>query len=121
MTKTYDMITSGLDEVEAFIGGKREGFAVHIPQHVDVRAIRQKLNLSQPKFAETFGFSVGRVRDWEQGRFAVDASSRVFLTVIDREPEAVLRALVAPAPKRQPTAARRLARPSRRTGSGKRA
>ncbi|MBN9305115.1 MAG: hypothetical protein BGO82_09595 [Devosia sp. 67-54] len=93
MTKTFDMIMSGLDEVEDFLKGERKGFAVHIPDQVDVKAIRQKLNFSQPKFAETFGFSVGRIRDWEQGRFPVDAPSRVFLTVIDHEPEAVLRAL----------------------------
>jgi putative transcriptional regulator len=87
------MIMNGLDEVEGFLQGKREGYAVHIPDSVDVKAIRQKLKLSQPKFAETFGFSVGRIRDWEQGRFPVDAASRVLLTVIDREPDAVIRAL----------------------------
>lgn len=93
MTKAFDMIMDGLDDVDAFLGGEREGFTVHIPEEVDVKAIRNRLNLSQPKFAETFGFSVGRVRDWEQKRFPVDAPSRVFLTVIDREPAAVLRAL----------------------------
>ena len=93
MTKAFEMIMEGLDDVDAFLGGEREGFAVHIPEEVDVKAIRNRLNLSQPKFAATFGFSVGRVRDWEQKRFPIDAPSRVFLTVIDREPAAVLRAL----------------------------
>ena len=100
MTKTFDMIMGGLDEVEGFLGGDREGFVVHIPADVDVKAIRKKLNLSQPKFAAAFGFSVGRVRDWEQGRFAIDAPSRVLLTVIDREPDAVRRALARPTQKR---------------------
>ena len=102
MTKTFDMIMSGLDDVETYLEGNDDGFVVDIPEKVDVKAIRTKLNLSQPKFATTFGFSVGRVRDWEQGRFAIDAPSRVFLTVIDREPAAVLRALRAPnaTPKR---------------------
>jgi putative transcriptional regulator len=93
MTKAFDMIMGGLDEVEAYVAGERQGFAVHIPDEVDVKAIRSGLNLSQPKFAATFGFSVGRVRDWEQKRFPVDAPSRVLLTVIEREPDAVLRAL----------------------------
>lgn len=95
MTKAFEMIMEGLDEVEAFLEESREGFEVHIPEDVDVKAIRQRLHLSQPKFAETFGFSVGRVRDWEQKRFPIDAPSRVFLTVIDKEPAAVLRALSA--------------------------
>ena len=108
MTKAFDMIMTGLDDVEDFLDrGAREGFAVHVPNDVDVKAIRRKLNLSQPKFAATFGFSVGRIRDWEQGRFPVDAPSRMFLTVIDREPEAVMRALATPARKQ----ARRQAKP----------
>jgi putative transcriptional regulator len=93
MTKTFDMIMRGLDEVEGYLEGKGAGYVVHIPDDVDVKAIRQKLKLSQPKFAETFGFSVGRIRDWEQKRSPVDAPSRVFLTIIDREPDAVFRAL----------------------------
>ncbi|HWU99600.1 MAG TPA: transcriptional regulator [Devosia sp.] len=92
---------TGLDEVESFLDrGEQDGFAVHVPDDVDVKAIRRKLNLSQPKFASTFGFSVGRIRDWEQGRFPVDAPSRILLTVIDREPDAVLRALASPPQKR---------------------
>jgi putative transcriptional regulator len=101
MTKAFEMIMEGLDDVDAFLGGEREGFAVHIPEEVDVKAIRNRLNLSQPKFAATFGFSVGRVRDWEQKRFPIDAPSRVFLTVIDREPAAVLRALSTARPPRK--------------------
>jgi putative transcriptional regulator len=94
MTRAFDVIMNGLDDVEAYLNGEREDFVVHIPEEVDVKAIRRRLRLSQPKFAETFGFSVGRIRDWEQGRFPMDAPSRVFLTVIEREPDAVLRALV---------------------------
>jgi len=101
MTKAFDMIMTGLDEVESFLDrGEQDGFAVHVPDDVDVKAIRRKLNLSQPKFASTFGFSVGRIRDWERGRFPVDAPSRILLTVIDREPDAVLRALASPPQKR---------------------
>lgn len=93
MTRAFDLIMGGLDDVESYLDGERQGFAIHIPEEVDVKAIRQRLKLSQPKFAETFGFSVGRIRDWEQRRFPVDAPSRVLLTVIEREPAAVLRAL----------------------------
>ena len=98
MTKTFDMIMTGLDEVEGYLNGDRAGFVTHIPPEVDVKSIRQRLRLTQPKFAETFGFSVGRVRDWEQKRTPVEAPLRVFLTIIDREPEAVLRALSHDAP-----------------------
>lgn len=106
MTKQlFDELMAGLNEVERYLKGERGGFVVHVPKQVDVKAIRNKLKLTQPKFAETFGFSVGRIRDWEQGRTQVDAPSRVLLRVIDREPEAVMRALeIVPA---RPTRATR--------------
>ena len=49
--------------------------------------------MSQMEFAEHFGVSVRTVQDWEQGRRVPSGASRAFLMVIDREPEAVQRAL----------------------------
>ncbi|WP_246505822.1 helix-turn-helix domain-containing protein [Mesorhizobium silamurunense] len=72
-----------------------EEYGIHIPATVDVRPIRRKLGLSQTEFAARYGFSFGRVRDWEQGRSNIDAPSRILLTVIEKEPEAVERALSA--------------------------
>ncbi|UNF41978.1 helix-turn-helix domain-containing protein [Bartonella krasnovii] len=43
-------------------------FAIHIPANVDVKKIRKNIGLTQAQFAERFGFSVGRIRDWKQGR-----------------------------------------------------
>ena len=63
------------------------------PEQIDVKAIRKRLGLSQAAFAEDFGFGVAAVRDWEQGRRVPEAGVRAYLVVIDREPEAVRRAL----------------------------
>lgn len=63
------------------------------PEKVDVRAIRSKLKLSQAEFAERFGFTPAAVRQWEQGRRYPHGPARVLLTIIDREPDAVRRAL----------------------------
>jgi putative transcriptional regulator len=89
----FDQIAAGMNDAIAYAKGQTEGAETHIPQEVDLRAIRKRLNLSQPAFAKRFGFSVGRIRDWEQQRTPMDTSSRVLLTVIEREPEAVERAL----------------------------
>ncbi|GAM96731.1 DNA-binding protein [alpha proteobacterium U9-1i] len=67
----------------------------------NVRAIRQKLELSQEEFARRFGVSVGTLRNWEQGVRLPDGPARVLLKVIEREPEAVKRALAyKPSPRR---------------------
>lgn len=71
-------------------------YAVHIPAEIDVRAIRGRLGLTQQEFATRFGFSVNTVRHWEQGRRIPEAPTRAYLLVIDREPQAVEKALRVP-------------------------
>jgi len=63
------------------------------PTPIDVRAIRQKLGLSQSKFAARFGFTAATVRNWEQGRTQPDGPARVLLAVIAHHPDAVEDAL----------------------------
>ena len=56
-------------------------------------ALRKRIKLSRKKFADRFGLDARAVQDWEQGRRVPDRAARVLLTVIDRDPEAVVRAL----------------------------
>jgi putative transcriptional regulator len=58
-----------------------------------VRRIRRRLGLTQAEFAARFHLPVEAVRDWELGRTEPDAAARVLLQVIDRDPDAVARAL----------------------------
>ena len=79
-------------------GETTEGFVVHVPEQVDVKAIREKLKLSQETFALRFGFSLAAVRDWEQHRRRPEKAARVLLLVINHAPDVVgaaLRASVA--------------------------
>lgn len=62
---------------------------VHPPGGVSVRGIRAKLNLTQREFADRFGFPIGTLRDWEQGRYQPDHATRTLLFVIERNPELV--------------------------------
>ena len=100
MSKMYERIRAGLEDVLAHAEGRPSGVVVRRVAVADVAAIRHRLGLSQEKFARVFGVSVGTLRGWEQGRRAPDGTARVLLTVIDREPEAVLRALGIPPAKR---------------------
>jgi putative transcriptional regulator len=72
-------------------------YRIHVPAEVDVRRIRRRLGLSQDEFAARFGLSVATVREWEQDRRKPEGAARVLLTVIEKEPEAVTRALIAAA------------------------
>lgn len=94
MSKAGSRILASVRSARAFARGDvTKGFVVHVPEEVDVRAIRQRLELSQDAFALQFGFSPSAVREWEQKRRQPDRSARILLRVIDRKPEAVIEAL----------------------------
>ena len=58
-----------------------------------VRAVRKKLKLTQKEFAARFHLPLGTVRDWEQGAHMPDRAAQNLLTVIEKDPDAVARAL----------------------------
>jgi putative transcriptional regulator len=105
--KTFDSIMAGLEDALAYTkGDKARGRAnVLDVRDLDVGKVRGKVGLSQDDFARTFGVSVGTLRNWEQKRVRPDGPARVLLTVIDRDPISVLKALrIGPkrvAPKRR--------------------
>jgi putative transcriptional regulator len=59
----------------------------------DVKAIRERLGLSQARFAALMGVSPRTLQNWEQGRREPEGPAKALLKVVDREPEAVLQAL----------------------------
>jgi putative transcriptional regulator len=60
------------------------------------REVRAKLGLTQIGFAALLGVPVATLRNWEQNRFVMEPAAQALLKVIDREPEAALRALRDP-------------------------
>lgn len=68
-------------------------FRAHVPETVDVRAIRSKTGLTQKSFAVRYGLSLRTLQEWERGARSPEGPARALLVVIDREPEAVNRAL----------------------------
>lgn len=61
-----------------------------------VRYARRKSGLSQEDFAVRYRLSVDLLRDWESGARQPDSAVLAYLRVIEREPEAVARALAPP-------------------------
>ena len=96
MTKSaFDKIKAGLGDAKAYLeeSADKSGYRIHVPNRVNVKKIRVRLGLSQESFAQTYGFALSAVRDWEQGRRQPDRSARILLRVVEKEPEAVTRAL----------------------------
>jgi putative transcriptional regulator len=96
MTKrAFDKIKAGLDDARAYLDGTadKRRYRIHVPETMDVKKIRMRLGLSQEAFAETYGFALSAVRDWEQGRRRPERSARILLKIVEKEPDAVTRAL----------------------------
>jgi putative transcriptional regulator len=93
--RAFDKIKAGLEDAIAFAQGDESRGTIHVPETIDVRGIRKGLGLSQEQFSARYGFGLARLRDWEQGRSSPDSAARAYLIVIQREREAVDRALRA--------------------------
>jgi putative transcriptional regulator len=98
MSKAGERILRSARQALAYAEGRADPsqFRVHVPDHVDVRAVRRKVGMSQDEFARHFGVSKRTIQDWEQLRRKPEGAARAFLRVIELEPEAVRRALSAP-------------------------
>ena len=92
-TTMFEDLMSGLDEVDAFLAGETAGYKVNLPAEVDVKGIRKSLRMTQARFSSTFGFSLDAVKHWEGGRRTPESSAKAFLTVIAKNPTAVIAAL----------------------------
>ncbi len=97
MSEFGDRLIESAEQALAFVRGEADPkkYRVNIPHEIDVKRIREKLGMSQKRFAETYGFSLRTVQEWEQGRMVPSGPARTFLVVLDREPEAVGRALMS--------------------------
>lgn len=93
--RAFDKIMQGVEQARAYLEGTadKRRYRVHVPEKVDVKRIRRQLGLSQESFARTYGFALSAVRDWEQGRRKPERSARILLKIVEKEPEAVSRAL----------------------------
>ncbi len=88
-------VEAALSEVLAHVRGE-----ISLPHRIvddpaaeHIVALRKRMNLSRQQFADQFGLDSRAIQEWEQGRRVPDRAARVLLTVIDREPDAVRRAL----------------------------
>ncbi len=91
--KAFDKIAEGLNEALAIARHEAKPARLHVPAEMDVRAIRAKTNMSQEAFAQSFGFTVHQVRQWEQGRHRPLGAMRAYLKAIERNPAMVLELL----------------------------
>ncbi|RWF27093.1 helix-turn-helix domain-containing protein [Mesorhizobium sp.] len=98
MTKFGADLIQAMSEALAHAQGKDvPGMQVHAVDigTVDAKSIRKKLDLTQDQMATVLGTSPSGYKKWEQGKRQPSGAARTLLRIMEREPEAVLRALSA--------------------------
>lgn len=90
-----DELLASMQEALDHARGLDNGSILH---HVEtpavrVKEVRKKLRMAQDDFAALLGVSVSGLRKWEQGTRRPSGAALTLLEVMDREPEAVARAL----------------------------
>lgn len=91
-------IIEGLEDALAYTKGdtsRARISPVHIPDTINVRALRNRLDMTQQEFSLQFGFPLGTLRNWEQGLRKPQGASRVLLTLIKTIPDQVKTALAS--------------------------
>ena len=90
MSTFGDDLVRSLKEAVAHAKGKGPGI-VHAP--MSPRTVREQAKLTQAQMAPLMGMSLSGYRKWEQGTRRVSGPAETLLRVIEKEPDAVRRAL----------------------------
>ena len=92
-TRLGRRLIAGAKEALEHVSGEIQLECYTLPGPLNVKAIRQKSGMSQAKFAAAFALNPRTLQQWEQGKAEPDGAVRAYLTVIDRNPSAVVDAL----------------------------
>jgi putative transcriptional regulator len=88
--KLFEELKKSIEQGGKILKGKRKPSREFNFDNPDPKKIREKLGLSQNKFAKMLGISISTLQNWEQGRREPDGPAKVLLNVAARYPDAVL-------------------------------
>ena len=89
----FESLKQGLKEAIAIRRGELAPGRVMKISSPDAKSVRAKIGLSQSEFAQLIGVKVATLRNWEQHRRQPTGPAAALLTIVEKEPEAALRAL----------------------------
>ena len=95
MSKAGKEIITGAQHALVYLkGDKTKGRAYEVrARDIDVKAIRENLDMTQEVFSETFAIPVSTLKKWETNNRVPEGPTKAYLTVIEKNPRAVKKAL----------------------------
>jgi len=94
-TADFERLCESIQQAGEIRRGLRKPSRVFHYTQPNVKSIRERLGLTQARFAALMGVSSRTLQNWEQGRREPEGPAKALLRVVDREPQAVLHALHA--------------------------
>ena len=91
----FDELVASVLEMDDIVKSKKKASRQFEIPDPEVKAIRERLGVSQDKFAMILGVSKRTVENWEQGRRHPTGPARSLLRIVEADPEHALRALRA--------------------------
>ncbi|MDZ7623798.1 MAG: NadS family protein [Ignavibacteriaceae bacterium] len=88
--KLFEELKKSIEQGGKILKGKNKPSREFNFDNPDPKKIREKLGLSQNKFANMLGISLSTLQNWEQGRREPDGPAKVLLNVAAKYPDAVL-------------------------------
>jgi len=89
----FNELLSSVQEMDSIIKKNAEPSRVTEFAEPEVKSIRNKIGLSQTRFAGLIGVSKRTLENWEQGRRHPTGPARALLRILDKDPESAVRAL----------------------------
>jgi putative transcriptional regulator len=93
--KDFQKLVESVKQMGAIMRGEDIPHRRTVLTTVDVKALRQRLGLTQNEFSGMIGVSIKTLQNWEQGRREPEGPAKALLRVVEKEPQAVLNALHA--------------------------
>jgi putative transcriptional regulator len=88
--KLFEELKKSIEEGGKILKGKKKPSREFKFENPDPKQIRERLGLSQNKFAQLLGISTSTLQNWEQGRRKPDGPAKVLLNVAAKYPDAIL-------------------------------
>lgn len=91
--KDFQKLVKSVKQMGGIMRGEKMPHRRTVLTTVDVKALRERLGLTQNQFSGMIGVSIKTLQNWEQGRREPEGPAKALLRVVEKEPQAVLSAL----------------------------
>ena len=92
---SFDELLASVQEMDAIAQGTAQPTRTFEFPDPEIKAVRERLGVSQERFAILLGVSRRTLENWEQGRRHPTGPARSLLRLVEADPEQALKALSA--------------------------